>query len=426
MPKRAAGLTTAKVDKAKPGRYGDGKGLYLLVKPSGWRGWVFRYVRTGKMREIGMGPAGKDGLSLSAARDKAATLWQLHRSGTDPLDHREAVAAAEKAKAQTEAAKRVTFKEAAGRYIEAHEAGWRNPKHCAQWRATLATYAFPHFGDVPVGDVATAHVLAALEAIWCSKPETASRLRGRIEAVLDYAKARGWRSGENPATWKGHLALALPARAKVAAVEHHAALPWREIGAFMAKLRTRPGIAARALEFAILTAARTGEVLGARWAEIDMDAAVWTVPAERMKATREHRVPLSEPALALLGDMAKLRTVAKSEAAVFPGIEPGKPLSGMAMLMTLRRMGRDDLTAHGFRSTFRDWAAEATAYPKEVAEMALAHTIGDKVEAAYRRGDLFDKRRRMMDDWRAFCSRPDGEAGSNVVALRQAGTASAA
>jgi integrase len=418
MPKRAAGLTAAKIEKAKPGRYGDGKGLYLLVKPSGWRGWVFRYVRAGKMREVGMGPAGKDGLSLSAARDKAATLWQLHRSGTDPLDHREAVAAAEKAKAQTEAARRVTFKDAAGRYIEAHEAGWRNPKHCAQWRATLATYAYPHFGDVPVGELETAHVLAALEPIWRTKAETASRLRGRIEAVLDYAKARGWRSGENPAAWKGHLAITLPSRGKVAAVEHHAALPWGEIGTFIAKLRTRPGIAARALEFAILTAARTGEVLGATWAEIDMDTAVWTVPPERMKAKREHRIPLSEPAVALLREMAKLRTVAKPEAAVFPGVEPGKPLSSMAMLMTLRRMERDDLTAHGFRSTFRDWAAETTAYPKEVAEMALAHTVSDKVEAAYRRGDLFEKRRRLMADWGGFCSRPSAANGTRVILLR--------
>jgi len=405
MPKRAIGLTAAKAEKAGPGRYGDGGGLYLLVKPNGWRGWLFRYVRAKRMREMGLGPFGKGGLSLSAARDKAEALRRLHRDGIDPLDHREAAEAAEIAKAQAEAAAKVTFKEAAALFIAANEAGWKNFKHSMQWRSTLESYAFPHLGDVPVAEVGIAHILAVLQPIWASKPETAARVRGRMEVVLDYGKAQGWRTGENAAAWKGNLAMALPSRSKVAKVEHHAALPWAEIGEFMAKLRTRPGIGARALEFAILTAARTGEVLGATWSEIDMEAGAWTVPAARMKAQREHRVPLSEPALAVLREMAKLRTVLKPDGAVFPGAEPGKGLSGMALLMTLRRLGRDDITAHGFRSTFRDWAAETTAHPAEVVEAALAHAVGDKVVAAYLRGDLMEKRRRLMDEWGEFCER---------------------
>jgi integrase len=261
-------------------------------------------------------------------------------------------------------------------------------------------------GDLPVAAVGTAHVLAALQPIWQAKPETAARVRGRIEAVLDYAKTREWRDGENPARWRGHLSNLLPAPAKVAPVEHHAALPSRDIGAFMTALRRQAGVAARALEFTILTAARSGEVLGARWSEIDRDAAIWTVPAGRMKGGRDHRVPLSEPALAVLHGAAKLRT---SNDVALPCFQAaargGMQLSNMAMAMVLRRMQRNDLTVHGFRSSFRDWTAEATDYPREVAEAALAHVLGDKVEAAYRRGDLFDKRRRLMDDWGAFCQR---------------------
>lgn len=422
MPRKAAGLTAAKVRTAAPGRYGDGGGLYLLVRPNGNRFWIFRYVREKRMRELGLGPAGADtgDVSLAEARDKASVLAKRVRDGGDPLAEREAEKAAAKADAQTAKITGITFKAAAAKFIAAQEAGWRNTKHHAQWRNTLATYADPHFGDVPVRDVNTAHVLAALEPIWKAKPETASRLRGRIASVLDYAKAMKWREGENPAAWKGHLSVTLPARGKVAQVEHHAALPWRETGAFMTKLRSRPGLAARALEFAILTASRTGEVLGATWGEIDLQAALWTVPAARMKAKREHRIPLSAPALAILEEVAQLRAAASPSDPVFPGAEPGKALSGMAMLMTLRRMGRDDLTAHGFRSTFRDWCAEATSYPSEAAELALAHTVGDKVEAAYRRGDMFDRRRRMMDDWATFCGRPAGAEG-NVTPIRAAG-----
>ena len=420
MPRVAKGLTAAKVRTAGPGRYGDGDGLFLLVRPNLSRFWVFRYRMGGRMREMGLGRAGEGqgDRPLSQAREAAAPLWRQVKQGTDPLIHREAETAAVKAAAQDAATRAVTFRDVAGFYLAAHEAGWRNTKHRAQWANTLDTYAYPHMGDLPVGTVGTEHVLAALEPIWREKPETASRVRGRIEAVLDYAKVRGWRSGENPARWRGHLDHLLPARSKVAAIEHHAALPWAEIGGFMAALRTRDGIAARALEFAILTATRTAEALGARWNEIDMQAATWIIPAERMKAKREHRVPLSAPALALLGEMAKLRTTDDPAAVVFPGAQAGRPLSNMALLMTLRRMKRGDLTAHGFRSSFRDWVSEATGYPREVAEAALAHVVGDKTQAAYARGDLFEKRRRLMDEWAAFCDRTAPASGENVVTLR--------
>lgn len=426
MPRQAAGLTAAKVAKAGPGRYGDGDGLYLTVRENGTRFWVFRYVLAGqKMREMGLGRAGtgKNAVGLAEARDKASTLYRMVKAGIDPLAKRDTDIAAARAAAQEAAIKAVTFRQAALDYVTLHAATWTNPKHRQQWTNTLEAYAFPHFGDVPVAAVGTAHVLAALEPIWTTKPETASRLRGRIETILDAAKTRGLRSGDNPAAWKGHLALTLPARSKVAKVEHHAALPWQEAGTFMAALAAQPGIAALALRFTILTAARTGEVIGATWGEIDLDAATWIIPSARMKAGREHRVPLSEPTLAVLAEMAKLRTTEDPEAPVFPGAIANSGLSNMAMLSLLRRMKRDDLTAHGFRSTFRDWAAESTAYPGEVVEMALAHVVGDKTEAAYRRGDLFEKRRRLMEEWGAACETPfrSDRAGS-VVLLRQAAT----
>ncbi len=366
-----------------------------------------------KMREMGLGRAGAGDadVTLAEAREKAAALFKQVRSGVDPLMQRDATAAAAKATAQLAAVRALTFKTVAQRYLAAHHAGWKNPKHRQQWANTLETYVYPFMGDLPAGDVATVHVLAALEPIWTDKPETAARVRGRIEAILDYAKAIDLRQGENPARWKGHLAQTLPARGKVAAVEHHAALPWVDVGAFLAALRKQAGIAARALEFGILTAARTGEILGATWAEIDMTTQIWTVPASRMKAGREHRVPLSKPALALLAAMAEQG----HGGLVFPGAKAKKPLSIMAMAMVLRRMNRHDLTVHGFRSTFRDWTAETTHYPREVAEAALAHVLGDKVEAAYRRGDLFEKRRRLMDDWAAFCEQK--ARTGNVVAL---------
>ncbi len=422
MPRKAAGIEPVMVKKLAPGRYGDGGGLFLLVRsPSakhaaagekaGGRFWLFRYLIAGKMREMGLGTAdGKGAVSLKDARAKAAALLALVKSGIDPLAKREADAAAEKAVAQQAQVRAKTFSDTANAYIAAHEKSWRNEKHRWQWRQTLEKLAFPHMGNLPVAEVETAHVMNALEPIWYTKPETASRLRGRIEVVLDYAKARGWRSGENCARWRGHISSMLPSRAKVQQVEHHAALPWHEIGGFMASLRAEGGLAARALELAILTGGRTSEVLEAPWGEINLDAAIWTIPPERMKAKREHRVPLSEPALALLRALLVLRDEKQGDW-VFPGERIGRPLSNMAMAMLLRRMDRKDITVHGFRSTFRDWAAESTNYAREVAEAALAHTLGDKVEAAYRRGDLMDKRRRLMADWAVFCARtePMGE-----------------
>jgi len=422
MPHRSNALTAAVVKNAKPGRYGDGNGLYLFVRSPAARFWMFRYTMPGaKMREMGVGRAGAGAadVTLAEARDRAAALFKLVRLGVDPLAQRSADSAAAKAAMQEKAVRAVTFRTVAQRYVAAHQASWRNLKHGQQWVNTLKTYAYPFMGDLPVRSVSTTHVLAALSPIWNSKPETAGRVRGRIEAVLDYAKTIDLRHGENPARWKGHLALTLPPRSKVAAVEHHAALPWQDVGGFLAALRGQVGIGASALEFAILTAARTGEVLGAQWVEIDLAAKVWTVPAARMKAGREHRVPLSEPALAVLANMRELRTVDGPDAVIFPGGRASKPLSIMAMTMVLRRMKRGHVTVHGFRSTFRDWSAEESHYPREVAEVALAHTLGNKVEAAYRRGDLFEKRRRLMDDWALFCAQP--ARTGNVVTLRTEG-----
>jgi integrase len=418
MGRKADGLTAARVNTAKPGRYGDGNGLYLFVRSKTARFWVFRYTRNGKMREMGLGRAGPDdaAVKLADARDEAAKLLKQVRSGVDPLDKREADAAQAAADAQAAAVRAITFRTVTARYLEAHEKTWRNPKHRSQWRNTLETYAHPHFGDISVGAVGTEHVLTALEPIWRTKPETASRVRGRIESVIDYATARDWRTGENPARWRGHLANLLSARSKIAPVEHHAALAWQEIGAFLPTLRLQAGVAAKALEFAILTAGRSGEVLGARWGEIGLVANVWTVPPSRMKAGREHRVPLSAPTKAVLAEMKKLRKTDSPEAFVFPGSQDGRPLSIMAMTMVLRRMNRKDVTVHGFRSAFRDWAAERTNYAQHVVEMALAHTVSDKVEAAYRRGDLFEKRRRLMTEWAKYCAQVPMATG-NVTAI---------
>jgi integrase len=400
MGVRAAGLTAIKVKTAPPGRYGDGDGLYLFVRSPESAFWVFRYTRAGKMREMGLGRArGRNAVPLVDARDKGGELHKLVRAGRDPLADRDAAADAAKVQAAEVVRRAITFREVAEEYLAANGAGWRNPKHRAQWGSTLTTYAYPTLGSLPVADVTTQHVLDALKPIWTVKPETAARVRGRIETVLTAATVKGLRTGQNPAAWKGHLAELLPARGKVAPVVHHAALPWKDMPTFFLRLQAADGLGARALEFAILTAARTGEVLGATWAEFDLDAAVWTVAADRMKGHREHRVALSTVAVQLL---RKLATIRRGEF-VFTGQVATKPLSNMALLMTLRRMKRADLTAHGMRSTFRDWVAEATDYQGELAEAALAHVVGDKTEAAYRRGDLFEKRRAMMEAWAGFC-----------------------
>jgi integrase len=388
---RLSALKVARLQR--PGMHPDGAGLYLQVSARGARSWILRYTLGGRTREMGLGALAD--VSLAEARKRAAEARKLCGEGIDPIEARNAARRAER----IAAASAVTFADCAASYVEAHKAGWRNAKHAAQWSATLRTYACPKLGKLAIQAVDTGLVLKVLEPIWRVKPETASRLRGRIEAVIDWATARGYRTGENPARWRGHLAKLLPARAKLRAVRHHPALPYAELPAFMAALRAQEGTAARALEFAILTAARTGEVVGARVEEIDRKEQVWTVPAARMKAGRAHRVPLSRSALAALEGVWR----PEGAAFLFPGHKPGKHLSNMAMLALLKRMGRADLTVHGFRSTFRDWAAERTGHPREVVEMALAHSIGDKVEAAYRRGDLFDKRRTLMNDWARYC-----------------------
>jgi integrase len=400
-------LTARMVEQLKkPGYYGDGGGLVLRVAEGGSKVWLFRYKTHGRVREMGLGPI-RD-VSLAEAREGAREARRLRRAGIDPIDAKRQRQAA----ARLDAAKTVTFAQCAAAYIENHRASWRNQKHAAQWEATLRTYAYPVFGNLPVAAVDTALVIKVLDPIWSKKPETASRLRGRIEAVLDFAKVRGYRVGENPARWKGHLKEALPAVSKLRNVKHHAALPYAEIGAFMDELQAREGGGLAALKFAILTAARTGEVIGARWSEIDMAASVWTIPAKRMKAGVEHRIPLSKQALAVLRRAA----AGKVNDVVFSGQKPGRPLSNMALLMMLRRMGRDDITAHGFRSTFRDWAAERTTFPREVVEAALAHTVANKVEAAYRRSDLFEKRRPLMQQWGSFCDQQ--ASGVTVIPLR--------
>jgi integrase len=408
MPKLAKELGALAVSRlAEPGMnfVGGVQGLALHVTKSGARSWLLRVMVAGKRREMGLG--NYPGVPLAHAREKAREARELIRQGVDPIELQRAVQSASSASA----ASALTFAQCGAAYVVAHEAGWKNAKHAQQWRNTLEQYAYPVMGTLLVRDVALSHVLAVLEPIWLTKTETASRVRGRIESVMDWAKGRGYRTGDNPAAWKGNLAAQLPKPERVTKVEHHRALPVAEVGPFMAKLRTSAGTGARALEFVILTAARSGDVRGARWAEIDRDMKVWTVPAERMKAGKEHRVPLSAAAMSLLDALPRMA----GTDLVFPAPRGGQ-LSDMTLTAVLRRL---DIPAvpHGFRSTFRDWAAERTNYPREAAEMALAHTIGDKVEAAYRRGDLFDKRRRMMDEWADFLARPEGKA--MVISMRR-------
>lgn len=391
----------------KPGTHCDGQGLNLSVKSPGSGSWVLRYMIDGRPRTMGLGsyPA----VSLSEAREKAIQARKLKIGGEDPIEVRKL----ERATKRLKDAKAFTFKQCAEAYIASHRDGWRNSKHADQWTNTLKTYAYPIIGDLPVAAIDSGLVMAVLEQpvgapkcperLWTAKNETASRVRGRIENVLGWAAARQLRTGDNPAVWKGNLEHQLPKRSKVAKVEHHAALPYDEIPAFMAALRKQRGLAAKALELTILTGARTGEVLGATWQEIDLKAKVWTIPAERMKAGRVHRIPLSEPIISLLEGLAPGENAAKAGPYVFPGAKPGRPLSNMAMLVLLKRMKRSELTTHGFRSTFRDWAAECTQHSREIAEMALAHTISNAVEAAYLRSDLIEKRRALSDDWAIFC-----------------------
>jgi integrase len=386
-------LSAAFVSKTNQrGLYADGGGLYLHINDRSAKSWTFRFMLRGRAREMGLGPV--HAVSLAAARQKAAQCRALRLQGVDPIEQRRTQSRI----AELDAARSMTFDQCAKAYIKAHEAGWRHAKHHEQWKNSLERYVSPVFSSQPVGAVDVAMVMKVLEPIWTTKPETAVRVRGRIEAVLDWAKARGFRDGDNPARWRGHLSNLLPRRSKVRSVKHYAALPYAEIGAFMSDLQSREGVAATALEFLILTAARTSEVISARWSEVDWTARMWTIPASRMKGAREHRVPLSGAALAALDRMKVLHGEF-----IFPS-ELGCGLWKNGLLKQLKRMDRDDVTAHGFRSTFRDWAAECTNFPREVVEMALAHAVGDKVEAAYRRGDLFEKRRRLMADWAKYCT----------------------
>jgi integrase len=390
----------------QPGMHAVGDNLYLQVK-NGGASWVLRYMFDQKARYMGLGSFRN--WTLADARARAREQRKLLDDGRDPLDVRDEI----KKRERVDAARGTTFQECAAAYVNAHRAGWRNKRHAAQWETTLATYAQPVIGALPAQAIDTTLVLKVLEPIWTAKPETASRLRGRLEAILDWAKVRGHREGENPARWRGHLDKLLPPRSKVRRVEHHAAMPYAALPAFLGSLRRQDGVAARALEFTILTAARTGEVIGATWAEISFAEKVWTVPAARMKASREHRVPLGARALAILKQMHT-----SNDGFVFSGDRPGKPLSPTALILVLRRMGFGDITTHGMRSAFRDWAAEQTNFPREVAEAALAHIVADRTEAAYRRGDLFEKRRRLMAAWAAYCQ-AEATGGGTIVPIKR-------
>ena len=403
----------------KPGYYrdrGDGavRGLYLQIVLSKrgtlCKSWTFRYVSpaSGKARWMGLGSVAD--LGLADARTMAGEARRVKALGRDPIDERNKERVARK----LEAARAVSFKQAAERYIAAHEKSWKNAKHKAQWSSTLEAYAYPVLGSLPVAAIDEGHVLKILEPIWSAKPETASRVRQRIENVLDWATARKYRKGDNPARWRGHLDKLLPKASKVRRVRNHPALPYTDMPEFAVELRSRDGISARALEFTILTACRTGEVINATWGEINFADKVWAIPAERMKAGKSHKVPLSDRALEILGTLPR----EKDNPHVFVGTRQGAALSNMAMLELMKHL-RSSYVPHGFRSTFRDWAAEQTTYPNHVVEKALAHTVADKVEAAYRRGDLFEHRRRLMNKWAEYCSQKPVKSGT-VVALASA------
>jgi integrase len=388
-------LSARKVETAGVGRHGDGRGLFLYVKPTLARSWVLRYQVQGRRHDLGLG-AYPD-VTLAMARQKATDARRLILDGDDPI--------AKRRQAQPK-----TFKDAALELIESKRSGWKNAKHAAQWTSTLEAYVFPTLGPMQVTKIATADVVGALKPIWSQKPETANRVRQRIEAVLDYASALGIREGDNPARWRGHLDNLLPKPTKVRAVQHHPALPHADISDFMDALSTRKGVSARALTFTILTAARSGETRGMTWAEVDLEGRVWTIPAQRMKAGKEHRVPLTQTVIAQLGPRGP-----DTELVFGSETKAGKPISDMSMTALLRRMEYDNITVHGFRSTFRDWAGETTSFPREVIEAALAHGIKNKAEAAYARSDLFDKRRDLMEAWTNVTT-PE-TLSANVIAL---------
>jgi integrase len=395
--KRVLGkLSAARVAKlAKRGRYSDGGGLWLQVSKWDTKAWVFRWERESRERMMGLGATGT--VTLANARERARRCRLMVLDGVDPIEQR----TAERSQRRVEAAKSATFQECAEQYVASHRAAWRNAKHAEQWESTLRRFAFPVFGNVSVNAIDTTLMIRVLEPIWRKTPETGSRVRGRIESVLDWATVRGFRAGDNPARWRGHLSKLFPSRRKVRATRHHPALAYGEVPGFMIELRERHGAAARALEFLILTGARTGEVLGAAWREVDPGARIWTVPASRTKTGREHRQPLTDAAMCALG------TPGHPETPLFP--------VGRTAILEIMRAMRPGCVPHGFRSSFRDWAAERTNFPQEVCETALGHLVGDAVQRAYRRGDLFDKRRRLMDAWAGFCAKP--AAGADVLPM---------
>lgn len=405
MSRETKRLEPVAINGLGPGRHADGGNLYLLVKPDGRKTWLFRYRDriTGRTRDAGLGPL-RD-VNLKLARQKAHALRLELLDGVDPLSARH-----EKREAERSArAKRVTFGWCLDRFLAMNEAEWRNPKHRAQWRATLTTYAadlLPMF----VEDVETVHVVKALEAIWTTKTETATRVRGRIENVLSWAKANHLRSGENPARWKGHLDQIFPKPTKLKNVQHHPAVPYADMHAFLADLRSRSGLAARALEWQLLTAARPGEAVGARWNEIDLEAGIWTIPGERMKAGLPHRVPLSEPARVLVSKLPRIGPYC------FPGMK-SNPTISLAACLNLMKDLRPGYVPHGLRSSFRDWCANS-GVPRDVAERCLAHVQKDKVEAAYQRSDMLEPRRRVMETWAKFVETP-----GTVASLTRIGTA---
>ena len=412
MPKIAKELSPLALKRLckMPGQHpvGGVAGLLFQVSDTLTTSWILRVMVAGKRRSIGLGAY--PGVTLAAARVRAQEARNKIDDGVDPIAERRALRSALAAQRE----KVMTFDQAATKYISDHAAAWSNAKHVDQWRNTISTYASPVIGNLAVSDIETPHIMKVLDPLWREKTETATRLRGRIEKILGWATVRGYRTGDNPARWKGHLESLLPDPAKVAVRKHHAALPWPDMAGFMTELRKQDRVSARALEFAILTACRSGEVRGARWSEVDLERGVWIIPAERMKAKREHRVALSNAAVVVL----KVQQAAKKGDIVFPGVR-GQALSDMALSAVLKRMGRTE-TVHGFRSSFRDWVAEATNYPGEMAELALAHAIGNKVEAAYRRGDMFAKRIKMMDSWAKHC---DSSATSATVVSIQSNTA---
>jgi integrase len=405
-------LSGADLRRSEPGLYGDGNNLFLQVSLSKTNGkqinrsWIFRYTTSGRAVEMGLGSLNV--LGLKEAREQAREYCALRLRGIDPLEHRDA----QRAAAAAASMKSITFEAAAHAYIAAHRSTWRNEKHAQEWPSSLRRHVFPTLGSLPVAMIDNALVVKALEKVWQSAPETGARCRGRVEAILDWATVSGYRSGDNPARWNGHLEylLATPRKRRV---EHLAAMPWRDVPSFIQKkLRGTDSIAARALEFAILTAARTAEVRGAVWNEVDLDNGVWSLPGERTKSGREHRVPLSPRCMQILKEV---RPFARQGQHVFPGIKGG--LGESAFLKLLKLLGHADVTVHGFRSSFRDWAGEATNFPREVCEAALAHATGDRVEQAYRRGDALEKRRRLMTAWADYCSKP-APAGATVTPLR--------